>query len=44
MIEKLCTLDQYVSFHQEGYNFSFTEVEFYTIKLASTSYGINIGM
>jgi hypothetical protein len=41
-LAKSMNVDQYVSFPGEGYNFSFTDVEFHTITSALTLYRVNV--
>jgi hypothetical protein len=39
---KFIITDQYVGFPGEGYNFSFTGVEFHTVSSAPTFYRVNV--
>jgi hypothetical protein len=41
-LTKFIIVDQYVGFPGEGYNFSFTDVEFHTISNAPTLYRIYV--
>jgi hypothetical protein len=36
------TIDQYVGFPEEGYNFNFTDVEFHTVSSAPNLYRVNV--
>jgi hypothetical protein len=40
-LTKFIIIDQCVGFHGEGYNFSFTDVEYHIVGSAPTLYGVN---
>jgi hypothetical protein len=40
-LTKFIIVDQYVGFTGEGYNISFTDVEFHTVSSATTLYRVN---
>jgi hypothetical protein len=41
-LAKSVIVDQYVGFPDEGYNFSFSDVEFHTVSNAPTLYTVNV--
>jgi hypothetical protein len=41
-LAKFIIVDQYVGFPGEGYDFSFTDVEFHTVSNAQTMYRVNV--
>jgi hypothetical protein len=43
-LAKFIVVDKYICFPTEGYNFSFTDVEFHTVSNAPTLYRVNVRM
>jgi hypothetical protein len=41
-LAKFAIMDQYVGFPGEGYNFSFTDVEFHTVSSSLDLYRVNV--
>jgi hypothetical protein len=41
-LSKFVIVDQYVGFPREGYNFSVADVEFHTVRNATTLYRVNV--
>jgi hypothetical protein len=41
-LAEFIAVDKYICFPREGYNFSFTDVEFHAVSNASTLYRVNV--